>query len=126
MCCAGKISVRKAAKAIGIAPYSVTRLKNRYRKYGDSIFIHGNTGRTPKNKQYDSAKIVADYEQFNGTPFASFRDDCADYLHYKKVPSYATVYNALSGAGIVSPRARIPVREKNCTCRAPNGQTRAT
>ena len=112
MCCAGKISVRKAAKAIGIAPYSVTRLKNRYRKYGDSIFIHGNTGRTPKNKQYDSAKIVADYEQFNGTPFASFRDDCADYLHYKKVPSYATVYNALSGAGIVSPRARIPVREK--------------
>lgn len=73
MCCAGKISVRKAAKAIGIAPYSVTRLKNRYRKYGDSIFIHGNTGRTPKNKQYDSAKIVADYEQFSGTPFASFR-----------------------------------------------------
>lgn len=112
MCCAGKISVRKAAKAIGIAPYSVTRLKNRYRKYGDSIFIHGNTGRTPKNKQYDSAKIVADYEQFSGTPFASFRDDCADYLHYKKVPSYATVYNALSGAGIISPRARIPVREK--------------
>lgn len=39
MCCAGKISVRKAAKAIRIAPYSVTRLKNRYRKYGDSIFI---------------------------------------------------------------------------------------
>lgn len=112
MCCEGKISVRKCAKAIGIAPYSVTRLKARYKKYGDSIFIHGNTGRTPKNKQYDFSKIAADYKNFNGTPFASFRDDCADYLHYKKVPSYATVYNALSGAGIISPRARIPVREK--------------
>lgn len=112
MCCAGKISVRKAAKAIGIAPYSVTRLKARYKKYGDAIFIHGNTGRAPKNKQYDSAKIAADYANFKGTPFASFRDDCADYLHYKKVPSYSTVYNALSGAGIISPRAHIPVREK--------------
>lgn len=112
LCCAGKISVRKAAQAIGIAPYSVTRLKKRYKLYGEAIFIHGNTGRTPKNKQYDSAQIVADYEHFKGTPFASFRDDCADYLHYQKVPSYATVYNALSSAGIVSPRARIPVREK--------------
>ena len=28
------------------------------------------------------------------------------------MPSYTTVYNALSSAGIVSPRARIPVREK--------------
>ena len=33
-------------------------------------------------------------------------------LLYSTVPSYTTVYNALSSAGIVSPRARIPVREK--------------
>lgn len=111
-CAAGLLSVRKCAKTIGIAPYSVSRLKKRYLKYGAAIFIHGNTGRAPKNKQFDSAKIAADYENFKGTNFAAFRDDCADYLAYKTLPSYSTVYNALSGAGFVSPRARLPVREK--------------
>lgn len=111
-CAAGLLSVRKCAKKIGIAPYSVSRLKKRYLKYGTAVFIHGNTGRAPKNKQFDSAKIAADYENFRGTNFAAFRDDCADYLHYEKIPSYSTVYNALSDAGIVSPEARIPVREK--------------
>ena len=111
-CAAALLSVRKCAKKIGIAPYSVSRLKARYKKYGAAIFIHGNTGRTPKNKQFDTAKIAADYENFKGTNFAAFRDDCADYLAYKILPSYSTVYNALSAAGIMSPRARIPVREK--------------
>lgn len=112
LCAAGKISVRKCAKKIGIAPFSVQRLKMRYLKFGDAIWIHGNTGRTPKNKKYNWARIAADYKLFDGTPFMSFRDDCADYLAYKILPSYSTVYNALSSAGIVSPRARIPVREK--------------
>lgn len=111
-CAAGQISVRKCAKLIGIAPFSVSRLKARFIKYGAAIFIHGNTGRTPKNKRYDFAKIAADYARFKGTTFAAFRDDCADYLRYDNVPSYSTVYNALNRAGIVSPRARIPVREK--------------
>lgn len=108
----GEISERNAARAIGIRPVSVWRLKNRYLRFGDAAFIHGNTGRVPKNKRYDHAKIAADYEHFRGSNFAAFRDDCADYLHYETVPSYTTVCNALSAAGIVSPRARIPVREK--------------
>lgn len=111
-CAAGLLSVRKCAKKIGIAPYSVSRLKKRYLKYGAAVFVHGNTGRTPKNKVFDSEKIAADYENFKGTNFAAFRDDCADYLAYKILPSYSTFYNALSGAGFVSPRARLPVREK--------------
>lgn len=106
----GEITERAAAKAIGIQPVSVWRLKNRYLQYGNAAFIHGNTGRRPKNKRYDYEKIVADYKRFEGTPFGSFRDDCTDYLGYS--PSYTTVYNALSSAGIVSPKARIPVREK--------------
>ena len=109
-CAAGSLSVRKCAELIGIAPYSVSRLKARYRKFGAVIFIHGNTGRAPKNKKYDSAKIAADYASFTGSPFAAFRDDCEDFLGYS--PSYSTVYNALSSAGIMSPRARVPVREK--------------
>ena len=109
-CAAGSLSVRKCAKLIGIAPYSVSRLKARYKQFGAAIFIHGNTGRAPKNKKYDSAKIAADYANFTGSPFAAFRDDCEDFLGYS--PSYSTVYNALSAAGIMSPRARVPVREK--------------
>lgn len=112
LCAAGKISVRKCAKKIGIAPFSVQRLKMRYLKFGDAIWIHGNTGRKPKNKKYNWARIAADYKLFDGIPFMSFRDDCADYLHYSALPCYTTFYTALSSAGIVSPRARVPVREK--------------
>ena len=108
----GEISERECARLIGIRPVSVWRLKSRWVQYGDAIWIHGNTGRTPKNKKYDWSKIAADYALFAGTPFASFRDDCADYLNYSALPSYTTIYSALSAAGIVSPRARIPVREK--------------
>ena len=108
----GEISERECARLIGIRPVSVWRLKSRWVKYGDAIWIHGNTGRTPKNKKYDWSKIAADYALFAGTPFASFRDDCADYLNYSALPSYTTIYSALSAAGIVSPRARVPVREK--------------
>lgn len=77
----GEITEREYARLIGIAPFSVWRLKTRWLEFGDAIWIHGNTGRTPKNKKYDWDKIAADYAFFAGTPFASFRDDCADYLH---------------------------------------------
>ena len=40
-CAAGVLSVRKCAKLIGIAPYSVSRLKARYRQFGAAIFIQG-------------------------------------------------------------------------------------
>ena len=108
----GEITMRECAKRCKIQPVSAWRLKNRYLKLGDDAFIHGNKGREPKNKIYDYAKIAKDYKKFEGTPFMSFRDNCADYLDYSTVPAYTTVYNALSSAGIVSPLARIPVREK--------------
>ena len=112
MCARGEISSAECARLVGIETRSVRRLKARYGRYGDSVFIHGNAGRVSPNKKYDYDKIAADYALFSGTPFASFRDGCADYLRYGKVPSYTTVRNALTAAGIVSPRARIPVREK--------------
>lgn len=112
MCARGEISGAECARLVGIDARSVRRLKARYARYGDSVFIHGNAGRVSPNRKYDWERIAADYALFSGTPFASFRDDCADYLRYPKVPSYTTVRNALSAAGIVSPRARLPVREK--------------
>ena len=110
LCAEKKISIHKCAQKIGITPRSVCRLKQRFLKNGISIFTHGNKGRKPKNKRYDFSKIATDYKKFFGTPFAAFRDNCAQYLGYS--PSYSTVYNALSQNGIISPRARIPIREK--------------
>lgn len=112
MCARGEISSAECARLVGIETRSVRRLKARYARYGGSVFIHGNAGRASPNRRYDYDRIAADYSLFAGTPFASFRDDCADYLRYGRVPSYTTVRSALSAAGIVSPRARIPVREK--------------
>ena len=108
----GEITERECARRCKIQPVSAWRLKNRYLQLGDGAFIHGNKGRKPKNKKYDYDKIADDYKKFEGTPFMSFRDNCADYLGYSVVPSYTTVYNALSSHGVISPLARIPVREK--------------
>lgn len=106
-CAQGAISIRKCAKQIGITPQSVCRLKKRYQQYGDAIFIHGNTGRTPKNRKYNSADIVAFYNnKFSRAPFAVVAE------YYPGDVSYSTLYNALTASNIVSPRARIPVREK--------------
>lgn len=108
----GEITERECARLCKIRPVSAWRLKNRYLKLGNVAFIHGNKGRKPKNKKYDYVKIAEDYKKFAGAPFMAFRDNCYDYLDYSVTPSYTTVYNALSCAGIVSPRAHMPAREK--------------
>lgn len=107
----GEISERECARLIGITPMSAWRLKNRYLQFGNAVFIHGNTGKTPKNKQYDYNKITSDYALFSGTNFSAFRDNCKKYLHYKKLPSYTTFYKILSKAGIVSPEA-LDIKKK--------------
>lgn len=106
-CAAGSLSVRKCAKLIGIAPYSVSRLKKRYKEFGAAIFIHGNTGRAPVNKKYNKNDIVDFYNNnFQGAPFAVVRD------YYPRGGSYSTIYNALDSAGIMSPKAHKPIRVK--------------
>ena len=110
MCFRGEISVRKAANQIGITPLSVWRLKKRYAEKGDAIFIHGNTGREPANKRKDRAEIADFYKtHFFHAPFAV----CADYYsRYRRRVPYTTLHAVLSERGFVSPRARIPKREK--------------
>lgn len=104
---AGKISNSECAELIGIKRQSVCRLGRRYAEYGDAVFVHGNTGRTPKNKKYDKSIILDFYHKsFEGSPFAVASEYCPCS------PSYSTVYKTLSGAGVVSPKSHIPVREK--------------
>lgn len=107
LCAAGSLSVRKCAKLTGLAPFSVSRLKKRYKQYGASIFIHGNTGRAPANKKYNKNDIVDFYNKnFSGAPFAVVAD------YYPQGGSYSTIYTALDSAGIMSPKAHKPIREK--------------
>lgn len=106
----GEISIRRGAQLIGIAPLNVWKLKNKYLEKGDRAFIHGNTGRRPHNKRIDDDKIISFYrENFNGAPFAVVRD-----VYAKDISpiSYSTVFRTLSNAGVMSPRAHKPVREK--------------
>lgn len=101
----GKLSVRKAAKLIGIAPISVWRLKKRYLEKGELIWIHGNKGKIPHNKRQDNTQLVNFYKQeFPNSPFAVVADTYS--------VSYSSLYRVLTQAKIVSPKARITKAEK--------------
>ncbi len=63
----GEITERECARLCKIQPVSAWRLKNRYLQFGEAAFIHGNKGRTPKNKKYNYKEIAADYKKFEGT-----------------------------------------------------------
>ncbi len=103
----GEITSAECAERIGITPRSAFRLKARYDRYGNAAFIHGNAGRAPKNKRFDPAKIAAEYDaNFPFAPFAVFAE------YETQGASYSTVYNALTAAGKMSPKARKPLREK--------------
>ena len=103
----GKLSNSECAKLIGIRRQSVCRLTKRYKKYGDAVFIHGNTGRKPKNRKYNYSDIINFYDtSFERSPFSVASDYCPAGT------SYSTFYNIVTAAGRVSPKAHIPVREK--------------
>ena len=101
----GKLSVRKAAKLIGITPVSVWRLKNRYLEKGELIWTHGNKGKIPHNKRQDNKELVDFYTQeFPNSPFAVVADAYP--------VSYSSLYRVLTQAKIMSPKARRTKAEK--------------
>jgi hypothetical protein len=107
----GEINCIEAARLIGCTRQTVMRLRDRYRQYGPAGLIHGNTGHRPWNSRINLSRIADDYiRRFNGAPFGSYRD-MREVLLGDSV-SYSTVYRALTSHGIISPRARVPVREK--------------
>lgn len=111
LCCSGQITINECARRVVITARSVCRLKNRFKKYGAACFVHGNTGRVPKNKRFDDDKIVSFYnKKFACSPFAVYADMLVE-THTLNV-SYSHVYTALDRAGIMSPKAHVPIREK--------------
>lgn len=84
----------------------------RYKKYGMSCFVHGNTGRVPNNKRFDDEKIISFYKKkFDCSPFAVYADMLVE-THTLNV-SYSHVYTALSGA-VDFMRLYIPTEQHLC------------
>ncbi|MBQ3825095.1 MAG: helix-turn-helix domain-containing protein, partial [Spirochaetaceae bacterium] len=109
LCFRGKISIKQAAEKIGIKYNSVWRLKKRFSQHGEAIFIHGNTGRKPKNTRHDDNAIFDFYKKhFDGSPFMVCRDY---YSRFCSAVSYSKVYRVLTSHNILSPRARVPKAE---------------
>ena len=97
----------RASKKLGISIRQVNRLIIIYKEKGKSGFIHGNRGRIP-SKALDksiSEDIIllykSKYQEFNFTHFKEYLEEEENI----KV-SYKFIYNTLTNAGILSPKAR--------------------
>lgn len=126
LACSGKCSVSQTAREIGITTRSVSRLKARYRLYGDSIFINGHTGKEYQKKKYSNelrAEICKIYKnKWENTNFSAFRDRLAQF--YNINIGITTLTEVLTAKGIVSPKHRgskkekkqhLPRKERPCT-----------
>lgn len=111
---AGKITNKQCAALIGISTVSVSRIKKRYLLKGDGAFIHGHTGKPSHNRKFsakDKNNIVDLYKKyFPYAPFEVFLETLQ--TDFKKNISYTSVYTILDNAGMMSPKAHKPIKEK--------------
>ena len=123
-----KIQNKVAALACNYTPEVFSRLRKKYEKEGDKMFVHGLKGK-PGNHQFLTQKekdfIVSQYliendDKTNPINFAYWRDEVEESYGIKL--SYRTVYDILTAAGIESPEKhkvdrkpvkRIRFRRKN-------------
>lgn len=114
LCCAGRLTEKQAAEKIGIHPYSVSRLKKRYRLHGDAVFTNAHKGKSYQQKKFSDMvrkEICALYRSYwAGSNFAAFRDRLEQFHHIKICTP--TLTDILEADGIYSPRKRWPKKEK--------------
>lgn len=102
-----KRNKNRAAKKLGISRRQIDRLIIKYKEKGKSGFVHGNRGHVPP-KTLDksiSENIILFYKE----KYYDF-----NFNHYKKLletkenifVSYKFIYNTLTKAGILLPKAR--------------------
>lgn len=98
---------KRASMKLGISRRQIDRLIIKYKKNGESAFVHGNRGRVP-SKTLDKSiheNIILLYEN-------KYQD--WNYQHFKEFlkkeenidVSYKYIYNILTKAGYFSPKAR--------------------
>lgn len=112
-----KLSLRKAAKLIGITHQSVIRLKRRYLLYGDKIFIHGNVG-NQYHKKFDYKFIKNWYKKnFDSANFSiAYNVFCLENSALKI--SYTTFLSILKKENIKSPKSHRKKQAKKHEPRA--------
>jgi transposase len=110
---AGNMKNIDIATRLYISCRQVQAIKAKYKKYGDSIFIHGNTGRQAPNHLQNSVvqniiniKNIANedgqiYQNVNFNHFSELIQE-----KYQMPVSRSSVYNILNGAGFTSPKKR--------------------
>lgn len=102
-----KYTLRQASESTGYSIDHLCRLRKKYALYGKSIFEHGNTGRSPKNKLDTKirAKIACIYSgDYSDVNFAYFQKCLKEFENINV--SLATVRAIMKEYGLVSPEAR--------------------
>ena len=102
-----KYTLRQASESTGYSIDHLCRLRKKYALYGKSIFEHGNTGRSPKNKLDTKirAKIACIYSgDYSDVNFSYFQKCLKEFENIDV--SLATVRAIMKEYGLVSPEAR--------------------
>jgi transposase len=99
---AGEISREKASIKLEVSVKTITRMKNRYLKEGESAFVHKNTGKIPVNKTKPKReqKLLNAYEKYDGFNFSHFLEENSNVNL-----SLPTVTRILNKNGKISPDA---------------------
>ncbi|MBO7714435.1 MAG: ISNCY family transposase [Methanobrevibacter sp.] len=102
-----KYTLKQAAESTGYTIEHLCRLKKKYAQYGNSIFVHKNKYRVPKNKTASALKqkiariYASDYADIN---FSYFNDCLKAYENINL--STSTVAKILKEFGFKSPEGR--------------------
>lgn len=102
----GKYTLSQAAESTGYSINWIWTMKNKFLKYGDAAFIHGNTGKPSHNKipREVEKKIIMLYEtEFESKVNFSFFQECLK--DYDIEISYTALHELLKSAGFKSPES---------------------
>ena len=115
----GLCTNRQCAMELNLCIGHIKALKRRYKQEGDSVFIHGNTGRQPKHTmpESDLKRIIEIKESinksgkiFSNVNFTQFSRILSDI--YNIDYSRNTISNKLKEAGYISPKKRKPKKNE--------------
>lgn len=101
-----KYTLKQASESTGYSIDHLCRLKKKYALYGNTIFIHSNTGKIPANKIAPDLrkKIYLIYcKTYKDVNFSYFRDCLEKYENIKI--GLSSLRNIMSEYGIISPEA---------------------
>lgn len=111
-----KIQNKVAAKACNYTPEVFSRLRAKFEKEGDKMFVHGLKGKkgnhqflTDEQKDYIVSQYLIEYDEKCPITFSYWTDELNENRGIEV--SYSTVYDLLTAAGIESPEVHKPGRK---------------